>query len=362
MGTNVTPLHGWALESGASFQEWLGWELPQCYTGVKDEYLAATMAVALHDASYVGRIAARGSDALDLLNRLSTNEVVHLQPGQAAPTVLTNDRGRIVDLITVLNLGDMALVLTSPHTRETVVQWIDKYTIVDDVGLEDVTEGTCMLSLVGPGAWDLLAGLSNPELGSLEPYGCAKAVVAGAEAHILRRDLGSLPRYEVLLPSDGAEGVWRQASGLGAVPAGLEAWEVLRVQMGAPGYTSELGESYNPLETGLWGSISFSKGCYIGQEVIARLDTYQKVQKHLVSLEFPPQCVVVPGETLAKDGKEVGRVTSAATVPTTGKVIGLGYVRKEAAEAGTRMSLAKREDAWAEVQALVYPFGRQEAG
>ena len=126
--------------------------------------------------------------------------------------------------------------------------------------------------------------------------------------------------------------VWRELIGAGAVPAGLEAYEVLRVKEGAPVYDRELGDDYNPLEAGLWGSISFTKGCYIGQEVIARLDTYQKLQKHLVSLSFSSEAGIDAGVRLSREGREVGQVTSAARVPTTGATIGLGYVRKEAAE------------------------------
>ena len=198
------------------------------------------------------------------------------------------------------------------------------------------------------------------DLESFLPYHSARVTIAGEEGHIVRRDLVSLPTFEVVVGEKGAEKVWDGIVAAGAVPIGLEAYEVLRVERGAPGYDRELGESYNPLETGLWGSISFTKGCYIGQEVIARLDTYQKVQRHLVSLSFSADAQVAEGSKLAREGSEVGHVTSVAKTPLTGELIGLGYVRKEAAQVGTLFNLAEREGAWAKVETPVLPFGPGE--
>jgi folate-binding protein YgfZ len=362
MAAQRTPLYNASIRGGAVLQEWHGWELPRVYGGVLAEYRAASERAAIHDSSYVGRIKATGADALDLLHRLSTNDVVSLQPGQGAPTVLTTDRGRILDLLTVLNLGDHVLMLTSPQTRDRVMEWIDKYTIVDDVVLEDVTCDTAMLSVMGPGAQDLLGltgilGLPSLDLASFSPYQSARVTISGVEAHIIRRDLISLPRFEIVVLAENAEKVWQEAVGAGAAPLGLEAHEALRVEQGDPGYDREMGESYNPLETGLWGSISFTKGCYIGQEVIARLDTYQKVQRHLVSLSFSPDAQPEEGMKLSREGKEVGHLTSLVKIPTTGETLGLGYVRKEAAEVGTLMGLADRDGVWAKVKASILPFG-----
>lgn len=357
MAGHRTPLYDVTTKQGASFQDWGDWELPATYGDLLTEYKAARDGAAVHDSSYVGRVKGTGEDVLDLIHRLSTNAVVSLEAGQGAPTVLTTDRGRILDLVTVLNLGDYILLLTGPQARDTVIEWIDKYTIVDDVEFEDVTSSTAMLSVIGPKAQDTLGGLAGIELDSFAPHQSSKIVIAGVESYVVRRDLVDLPRFEVVVQGHDSEIVWQEIIGAGAIPIGLEASEVLRVERVLPGHDRELGESYNPLETGLWGTISFTKGCYIGQEVIARLDTYQKVQKHLVSFSFSPDARVEAGVKLAREGREVGQVTSVVKVPTTGELIGLGYVRKEAAEVGTQISLAEEEDAWAKVEAQALPFG-----
>ncbi len=355
MSLQHTPLHDMATRSGAQFREWYGWELPRSYGDVESEYTAAVGGAALHDASYAGRVRATGEDTLDLLHRLSTNVVVSLQPGQGAPTVLTSDRGRILDLITVVNLEDHILLLTSAQTPQAVVEWIAKYTIIEDVELRDVTAETAMLSVIGPEAWALLR--RSYDLPDLEPYGAAPLDVDGVRGHVVRRDMVDHPRFEMVVDAADGPAVWRALAEAGATPIGQDALEVLTVERGEPWYGRELGEAYNPLETGLWGSISFTKGCYIGQEVIARLDTYQKVKQHLVSLDLSPNAAVEQGSKLTREGKEVGQVTSVAKVPTTGRMISMAYVRKEAAAVGTRLDISDSDGAWAEVQAQALPFG-----
>ena len=143
-------------------------------------------------------------------------------------------------------------------------------------------------------------------------------------------------------------------------PVGGDAYETLRIAQAVPQYGREMGEAYNPLETGLIGSIDFAKGCYIGQEVIARLDTYKKVQKYLVSLRFSADAVVSEGANLEQEGRSVGKVTSLATVPTTGQLVGLGYVRTARAQVGSQLSLTAPGQGWAEVAALPQLFGPGE--
>ena len=354
MSLQRTPLHDTAAQYGARFREWHGWELPGSYGDAAAEYGAGADGAAIHDASYAGRIRATGEDTLDLLHRLSTNAVVSLQPGQGAPTILTTDRGRILDLITVVNLQDHVLLLTSPQAREAVAAWIDKYTIVEDVELQDVTAETAMLSVMGPQAWTVLRQAAD--VPDIPPYGAVPLNTA-ARGHVIRRDMVGHPRFEVVVDAEDGPTVWRALTGAGAVPMGQDALEVLKVERGEPWYGSELGDAYNPLETGLWGSISFTKGCYIGQEVIARLDTYQKVQRHLVSLDLSPEADVEQGSRLTLEGRQVGHVTSAARVPTTGRLVSMAYVRKEAAAVGTRLDVEGSDGAWAQVQAHALPFG-----
>ncbi|PKB81511.1 MAG: hypothetical protein BZY88_06215 [SAR202 cluster bacterium Io17-Chloro-G9] len=353
-------LHSISEGSGAKFHERFGWELPAAYFDVLSEYQAATMGAALHDVSYMGRLKATGADGLDLLNRLSTNKVIDLEPGQGAPTVLTTDRGRILDVISVISLDDYLLLTTSPGLQQPIIDWLDKYTIMEDLTVEDVTEDTTMMALLGPDSQAALAAATGLALGDLEPFHSRAVAVAGRPVSLIGQPLGALPGFALVLAPEDAPPVWERLTALGACPMGVDAYEAVRVRYGVPVHGQEMGDSYNPLEAGLIGSIDFAKGCYIGQEVIARLDTYKKVQKRLVSLRFSPDTAPSAGADLQEEGKPVGTVTSAIKIPTTEESIGLGYVRSASARVGNRLELVGSDGAWVEVLELPELFGPEK--
>lgn len=357
MTLHRSPLHTIAATRGSEFIERYGWELPAAYTDPVSEYQAATTSVAIYDASPMGRLKATGDDALDLLNRLSTNLVLDLEPGQGAPTILTTDRGRILDVIIVVHAGDHSLLLTSPGTQQPVIEFLDRYTIMEDLMVEDVSPITAMLALWGPDSGALLEKAAGVPLRGLPLNHTLLVDVGGCQVRVVACSMSDLPGFYLICPTDAAELVWQQMVDAGAAPMGNEAYEAMRVRYGVPLHGSEMGEDYNPLEAGLIGSIDFTKGCYIGQEVIARLDTYEKVQKYLVKLDFGPGADVVPGTILQSEGQAVGKVTSVATDPSTGEVIGLAYVRTKLGVVGTRLQLDTPGGQWAEIQALPQLFG-----
>jgi folate-binding protein YgfZ len=355
-----SPLYASHAAAGAHFQAHLGWELPQWFGDPAAEYRAALeergVAAALHDRSHAGRLRAAGKDALDLLHRLSTNAVRDLAPGQGAPTVLTTDRGRILDLVTVVNLGSHVLLLTSPGAQQTVAQWLDKYTIMEDLTVTDVTAATALLCVLGPGSRAAVEQAAGLDLAGLPPWHALQGQAAGQALWVIRHPLGELPGWCLVVDSAAAAPVWQAFREAGLPALGQEAYQALRVVQGVPALGAELGEEYNPLEAGLIGAISFTKGCYIGQEVIARLDSYHRVQKHLAALRFAGGAQAVPGGELRRDGQTVGTVTSVAPAAVAGEPAGLGYVRT-AVTPGTRLELGEPGQGWAEVVRLPLLFG-----
>ncbi len=335
----ISPLLDLYTSAGASTIEAYGWTLPGVYSSTSEEYLAATETAGLVDRSYLGRLEIAGADGLDLLNRLSTNKLDDLQVGEGAITALTSNKGRIVDLLHVLRLEDRLLVLTGPGNRQKVAEWIDFYTFVEDIAVQDVTEETAMVSLIGPGAESIVLQVCE---GEVVMPGCAGTVgvrVDGVDGTLVRSDLGRLPEYAIVVPLAGAETLWQAMLRQYAVPVGMDVLEAIRVERGVPVAGKELTEDYNPLEAGLLDYVSFNKGCYVGQEVVTRLDTYDKVQKHLVGLAFQGASAPAEGATLFAGGKRTGTITSLATSPTSGRAIGLGYVRKAEAASGTRLNV-----------------------
>ena len=285
-----------------------------------------------------GLLRCTGEDALDLLNRLSTNALMDLPVGSGAHTVLTSNKGRIVDVIFVLRRPDHLLLLTGGGNEAKVAEWIDFYTIIEDAEVEDVTAGTAAVSLMGPCAARLLASLAGPDVAHAESEAAAEVVVDGVRATAIRRDMGALPAFDLVTSDADGPSLQEALMDGGAFPVARDAVEFARIEQGVPAFGAELDEAYNPLEAGLQHIISYTKGCYIGQEVIARLTTYDKVQKRLVRLSWPSGAGVSVGAKLMLDGKQAGIVTSAVRDPQTGNGTGLGYVRKALIGSGTQLT------------------------
>ena len=332
--TRVTPLHEVQKRAGAAFATLDGWQFPLSFGNPLEEYRAVREGVALADRSSSGRLRITGKDALDLLNRLSSNMLLDLAQGEGASTVLTTNKGRIIDLLLVINMGDELLVITSPQTTEKVVEWIDLYTFGEDITVEDVTEDTALLSVMGPGAGDLL----GTDALALDLFGVGQVSLQGIQLPLIRTDILGTTSYDLLTPASQAEKVWDALVQAGAVAVGEDALEMVRVEQGVPRYGREMGEDFNPLEAGLNSSISYDKGCYIGQEVVLRLNTYKKVQKHLMGVVVEEGSPTVATH-LEVDGKDAGFLTSVVDSPLLGRALALGYVRTKYAETGHEISV-----------------------
>ena len=281
----------------------------------------------MFDVSNSGRLSVRGDDALDLLNRLSTNDLEPMRSSGGMGTVLTTNKGRIIDLLRVLHLGDRLLMLTSPGTQDRVVEWIDFYTFAEDITVTDIAPDTSHFLFVGDRAGDALSEAGFGAWGLIEPMSHTTTDVGDGVPVIIRADLGSIPAWEVILPrgqdipADGIENL------------GATALDTLRIEQGIPAFPSELNESHNPLEANLKPHINFNKGCYIGQEVVARLNTYDRVQRFLCRLVVEDTITLDPGSTLTVDGDSAGEVTSS--VPG----LALAYLRKRFYEDGATVQV-----------------------
>ena len=253
--------------------------------------------------------------------------------GDVVVTVLTTDIGRVLELITVVRRSATeSLVLTGAGAEESVVDWLDRYNFGEDCELAMSTGDSAQITISGPGA----AGLGIP---LPEPGRVITADIGGVTVEIVQVIGLSSGTYEVLVGHDEQAGdVWDALIAAGATPVGEDAFDVVRVERGIPTSPYELSDRVNPLEAGLEPYVSFSKGCYMGQEVIARLDTYDKLQRRLVGLLSATSSAPLPaGSSLRSGDRAVGEVTSAVDSPTLGRAIALAYVRKGHAEPGTTL-------------------------
>lgn len=333
------PLHPLHLSQGAALIEKSGWRLPLRFINFSEEYWAARREMALMDRSYLGRLELKGNDAKDLLDRLSTNKLTDLEDSQGRWTVLTTPKGRIIDRLLVTQSQGRLLVFTSPETPATVSEWLDRYTITEDVSTMDVGAILSMLCLMGPKSVATLSTLAGRDLPSLSPGHNLSISVDGMEPLVVRSDPAGVEGYDLIVPTEQVERLWRLLLALKAVAMGEEAYEALRIEAGIPRYGYELSEDYNPLEAGLVNDINFTKGCYVGQEVVARLNTYMKVQRFLMGLRLTGPLLPLPGTPLISEGRQVGRLTSTTPSPSQECILAMGYVHRDHAQPGTRVTL-----------------------
>ena len=309
---------------------------PETSADFEAGYRALTTGAALIDRTGCSRILLAGKDVLDLLNRLSTNSLLDLSTGAAMGSVLTSDRGRIVDVLLIVRRAEHELLLLSgAPSSQASMDWIDRFTFDEDARLKDISPETVQMAIAGPEAQETVRRMAGRAAASLGPNAYLQIDIAGVRADVVRTDSPGPPCWEFIVPVSEREPLTALARVEGAELAGLSAWESVRTEMGVPAQGHEFTGEANPLEAGIKHLVSFTKGCYVGQEVIARLDTYDKVQRILAGLVS--DAPLTPGAALTSGGHDAGRITSAAYSPSLRRQIGLGLVRRSHADAGSRL-------------------------
>ena len=314
-------------------------------------YQAALAGAAYADEGERGRIFMRGRDRAALLHRISTNDVERLRPGGGARTVLTTPIGRIVDLLTVHALEDALLIVTSPGQGGPVWSHLKKNIFFQDqVTLEAAGRSYGQLALYGPAAGRVLADLSGAAPPDLPPHHTATIAIGGAELLVAAREPIGGPSFTLYPAAEQAEAVRGALAAAGAVELDDAALDVLRVERGYGAFGRELSQEYIPLETGLLDAVSFTKGCYVGQEIIARMESRGRLAKILRGLRLRTNdegaerlvgglsSLVIPAK-LEVGGKESGDLTSIVVSPRFGP-IALAYVRTAHADPGTLVGIA----------------------
>ena len=292
------------------------------------------------DASARGRLRFTGKNRVDFLHRMSTNDLLKLAIGQGTGTVFTTPIARIIDRTVVYVRPDNVLMLTSRGNQSRVRQWLRKYIFFnDDVQIKDVTDETEMISVYGATANQVISQLTGEDLSVLPLHHWRTVPIAEVAVMIARADPIAGGGFHLIFDRDAKTQVWQALLAAGAVPLSEETYQVLRVEAGQPEFGRELGDEYIPLEANLWNDVSFTKGCYTGQEVVLRATARGHLQRGLVQLALPPSAG--PGTPLLAAGQEVGAVTSAIDTPE-GRV-GLGYLRRAHWKEGERVQAGGAE-------------------
>jgi aminomethyltransferase len=298
-------------------------------------YVAAHEGAILVDRSDLGVLKFTGATRLDLIHRMSTQVVNGLASGAGTATILTTDIGRMIDRLRLYAASDAVYAVTGENNAGNVAAYLQRFVFYnDDFHSEDLTAETAILGVYGTHAPAWLRPLFGDSV-DIPRHHWRQHDWDGVAVYLHRTDPVAGEGYLVMVDRDDAGSVTERLLDAGIVFAGPEAFEYLRIEAGLPRFGHEITEDYIPLEANLWADVSFNKGCYTGQEIIARMESRGRLAKQLARLH-PAKPLAVGAEILA-DGRNAGVVTSAADGPAG--PLALGYVKTKALdEAGADYS------------------------
>jgi len=338
----ATPLAAMHAGANARMGVRFGCALPHDFGDAVAEYHFVRESVGLIDKNYRAYLSFTGPDRVRYLNALLTNNIKDLRLGQGIVSLLLNPQGHILAEIETFAMADRLLCVSYSMIRERLIEWLDKYIIMDDVTLTDETERFGTLALEGPKARAIVQELAGVDLRQWADLFSLEGTVASIPCRIVKRSPGGVAGAEFVVEREKLQELWHvlleAGRGHGGGPAGYSALSAIRLAQGVPWFGYDFGEKQIPHEAGLQDShISYTKGCYTGQEIVERVRSRGQVNRLRVGLLFSGDTVPEAGSALTLDGKDVGYVTRAAKLPDPLRVIGMGYVRKEASSPESKL-------------------------
>ncbi len=333
-----TPLYETHVDAGAKLVDFAGWEMPVQYGGIKDEHAAVRESCGVFDVSHMGEIETEGPGALDLLQRLLTNDISKLEVGAAQYSCLCREDGGVLDdLFTYRLAADHYLTVTNASNHETDLAWFQKHAGEFDADVNDRFHDYAMLAVQGPKAREVVGSLAQGDLP--KRFRVTDMNLGTGDALVCGTGYTGEDGVEILVPPDEAAALWEELVVAGAAPAGLGARDTLRLEVNYALYGNDLDTEHTPIEASLGWIVEEQTG-FIGSERCAeqREAGAERLLKPIVLDEGIPR----QGNLILAGGEEVGVVTSGTLSPSLGYGIGMGYVAADLGEQGTEIEVDVR--------------------
>jgi folate-binding protein YgfZ len=298
------------------------------YGDVEAEYRAVLNSAGLIDRSAMGKLKVTGSDRVRFLHGMLTNTVEALVPGQGNHTVTTTPQGHTLTDLNLYCLDDAFLLETEPGIQQKLMSVLDKFLIADDVALEDVSEQFAIIGVQGPNAKQVIGDSFGQLPGELLPFESVTIDFESVSLLVICHSFTGEQGYEVWVTREAASTVWPALEDSGAIPVGLEAIEILRVEAGIPKYGLDIDERVMPQEAGIPSAVDFAKGCFIGQEALAKMQNLGKPRRYLCGLSSEGDTPLEANIRLSVDGKQVGWTTSSVVSIHNGRISGMASIRR----------------------------------
>jgi glycine cleavage system T protein len=338
-------LYSHHAQLGASCEEVAGWEVPAHYGDVAAEHRAVREAAGLADLSHRGKVRVTGDDRVKWLQSIISNDILPLTPGQGRYSSFLTHKGKMLTYFRLYMQTDAVMLEDVGEIGETTFQTLRKFLLYGTKAkMENCAESWGLLLVSGPKAIQVIQSAFGVEVTDVKPANFVTAQIGGSHALVIRTEETGETDIEILIPATGLVAAWTSLLEAGAPfgikPIGRHALEALRMEAGLPKAGPDLNEEIVPPEANLEGkAFSLSKGCYPGQEVVARMDTYGNVRRHLVGLVMKDSTLPLKGAKLFSGDREVGWISSAVHSPQLGKVIAFGFPLRDFSAPDTTLSV-----------------------
>jgi aminomethyltransferase len=314
--------------------EFGGWDMPIQYTTIVEEHNAVRTAAGLFDISHMGRLSFGGQDALDLIQRVFTNNAATMKDLQVRYGLICNDQGGIRDDVLVYRWPYGWAMVVNASNRDKIVAWLTEQKGGRNVQIMDQTTSTCMVAVQGPKAVDLCRGLTAADVSQTAYYYAVPTQYHGKNCVVSRTGYTGEDGLEIMVASSQAVELWDDLLARGAKPCGLGARDTLRLEAAMPLYGHELNEEIDPFQAGLGWAVKMDKGDFIARDTLARRGQDTTLRRR-VGLELEGKRIAREAALVSRAGREIGRVTSGTLAPTLNQVIAMAYVDPACSEVGT---------------------------
>lgn len=345
------------ISLGAKMVPFAGYNMPVQYEGINAEHATVRQGVGVFDVSHMGEFILKGENALDLIQRVTSNDASKLYDGKIQYSCLPNENGGIVDDLLVYRIDEKSYMLVvNASNIEKDWNWIQQYN-TKDVEMHNISDKTSLLAVQGPKAAEALQSLTDVDLASMEYYTFVKGQFAGVD-NVLISATGytGAGGFEIYFDNEHADKIWdaifEAGASLGIKPIGLGARDTLRLEMGFCLYGNDIDDNTSPIEAGLGWITKFTKE-FTNSEAL-KAEKEAGVKSKLVGFEMIDRGIPRHDyEIVDAEGQVIGRVTSGTQAPSLQKAIGMGYVNKEFAKEGTEIYISIRNN---KVKAKVVKF------
>ena len=333
-----------------------GWRIPASFGDAAAEHLACRASAVVIDLSHRGNLCFSGPDTEEFLHRMLSNRVKELKPGEGAYNTFLTRQGKFISDLYTYRFETFVVASVAPGMAGILAEEIDRFIIMDQVEVADETENSFCIGLFGPSSREIIA-----KAGVGEPPTSEHGHTSSGNMMIARELWTGEDGYLLMGRREEAERVWRALLDAGAKPAGVAAFESLTLEAGVPLFGKDMTPAVNPMQAGLEEkAIDFDKGCYIGQEVIAKIKYLGQVNRGLVGLKISADVAPEAGATVYAGDKDIGSITRSAYCPTVDGILAFSYLPRSQMEPGAEVQVdCNGADAKATVQSL--PFYRRES-